>query len=258
MLQPIAMKWCSKYYLTGLYCLVCLFAKAQTANIPMLYEFVIECPLRKCDIVGNVQDSTIYIAPPKSKFTLIELKQELCIIRFTLLNTSKKISPSNFPTEDFSTYTYFSITKAQLDFKARPITRSNLDLVVGNVITPVKLRFQPFDFTKDITLGSTFGVKYAFSKKQNAAIDGLVGIGVSSLTIDSTSSRGKTTQPVDLLAFSTSLGLVVEFGNAQVGAFLGFDFISNKNQNEYNWIYRNKPWISFGLGYSIFSFNIKK
>jgi hypothetical protein len=95
-------------------------------------------------------------------------------------------------------------------------------------------------------------------KKQNAAVDGLLGIGVSSLTVDSTSSKGKTQQPVDLLAFSTSLGIVVEFGNAQVGAFLGFDFISNKNQNEYNWIYRNKPWISFGLGYSIFSFNIKK
>jgi hypothetical protein len=221
------------------------WSSAQNTAIPMLYEFVIECPLRKCDIIGNTLDSTIYVAPPKSKFTLIELKQDICIIRFTLLNASKKINQSNLPVEDYSTYTYFYITKAQLDFKARPITRSNLDLVVGNVITPVKLRFAPFDFTKDITLGSTFGVKYSFAKKQNAAVD-------------STSSQGKTQQPVDLLAFSTSLGIVIEFGNAQVGAFLGFDFISNKNQNEYNWIYRNKPWISFGLGYSIFSFNIKK
>ncbi len=208
--------------------------------------------------LATLSDSTIYVAPPKSKFTLIELKQDICIIRFTLLNTSKKINQSNLPVEDFSNYTYFYITKAQLDFKARAITRSNLDLVVGNVITPVKLRFAHFDFTKDITLGSTFGLKYSFAKKQNAAVDGLISIGVSSLTIDSTSSPGKTQQTIDLLAFSTSLGIVVEFGNAQVGAFLGFDFISNKNQNEYNWIYRNKPWISFGLGYSIFSFNIKK
>jgi hypothetical protein len=252
------MKWYSKAILFGLICFVFQWSSAQTTAIPMLYEFVIECPLRKCDIIGNTLDSTIYVAPPKSKFTLIELKQDICIIRFTLLNASKKINQSNLPIEDFSTYTYFYITKAQLDFKARAITRSNLDLVVGNVITPVKLRFAPFDFTKDITLGSTFGVKYSFAKKQNAAVDGLLGIGVSSLTIDSTSSRGKTQQPVDLLAFSTSIGLVIEFGNAQVGAFLGFDFISNKNQNEYHWIYRNKPWISFGLGYSIFSFNIKK
>ena len=252
------MKWCSKTIILGLICFVFQWSSAQNTAIPMLYEFVIECPLRKCDIIGNTLDSTIYVAPPKSKFTLIELKQDICIIRFTLLNASKKINQSNLPVEDYSTYTYFYITKAQLDFKARPITRSNLDLVVGNVITPVKLRFAPFDFTKDITLGSTFGVKYSFAKKQNAAVDGLLGIGVSSLTIDSTSSQGKTQQPVDLLAFSTSLGIVIEFGNAQVGAFLGFDFISNKNQNEYHWIYRNKPWISFGLGYSIFSFNIKK
>lgn len=252
------MKWYSKATLIGLLCYTFLHSRAQTTAIPMLYEFIIECPLRKCDIIGNPLDSTIYVAPPKSKFTLIELKQDICIIRFTLLNSSKKINQSNLPVADFSNYTYFYITKAQLDFKARAITRSNLDLVVGNVITPVKLRFSPFDFTKDITLGSTFGVKYSFAKKQNAAVDGLLGIGVSSLTIDSTSSKGKTQQPVDLLAFSTSLGIVIEFGNAQVGAFLGFDFISNKNQNEYNWIYRNKPWVSFGLGYSIFSFNIKK
>ncbi len=252
------MKWYSNAILMGFFCLAFQWISAQTTTIPMLYEFIIECPLRKCDIVGNTLDSTIYVAPPKSKFTLIELKQDICIIRFTLLNTSKKINQSNLPVEDFSNYTYFYITKAQLDFKARAITRSNLDLVVGNVITPVKLRFAPFDFTKDITLGSTFGLKYSFAKKQNAAVDGLISIGVSSLTIDSTSSQGKTQQTIDLLAFSTSLGIVVEFGNAQVGAFLGFDFISNKNQNEYNWIYRNKPWISFGLGYSIFSFNIKK
>ena len=252
------MKWCSKIVFTAFLVFAYQWSSAQTTAIPMLYEFIIECPLRKCDIIGNTLDSTIYIAPPKSKFTLIELKQDICIIRFTLLNVSKKFNQSNLPVEDFSTYTYFFISKAQLDFKARPITRSNLDLVVGNVITPVKLRFTPFDFTKDITLGSTFGVKYSFAKKQNAAVDGLLGIGVSSLTIDSTSSNGKTQQPVDLLAFSTSLGIVIEFGNAQVGAFLGFDFISNKNQNEYRWIYRNKPWISFGLGYSIFSFNIKK
>ncbi|MBP6516888.1 MAG: hypothetical protein KA242_07535, partial [Chitinophagales bacterium] len=130
------MKWYSKATLIGLLCYTFQYSRAQTTAIPMLYEFIIECPLRKCDIIGNPLDSTIYVAPPKSKFTLIELKQELCIIRFTLLNSTKKININALPVEDFSTYTYFYITKAQLDFKARPITRSNLDLVVGNVITP--------------------------------------------------------------------------------------------------------------------------
>lgn len=234
-----------------------LSAAAQSVIIPLFYEFVIECPLRKCDISGTITDTALYIAPPKSKFTLIELRNDQCVIRFTLFHTTKA-AVKNIAPEDFSTYTYYTITKAQLDFKARPITRSNIDLIVGNIITPVKLRFAPFDFTKDITLGSTFGVKYYLGKKQVAAIDGLVGIGVSTLTIDSASSRGKTLQPVDLLAFTTSAGIVLEFGNAQVGAFCGVDFISNKNQADYGWIYRNKPWISFGVGYSIFSFNIKR
>lgn len=234
------------------------WVSAQPAPIPTLYEFVIECPLRKCDIAGRVVDTTIYIAPPKAKFTLIEMIKDQCVIRFAIFNTSSRNSNKEIMAEDFTTYTYYTITKAQLDFKARPITRSNLDLVVGNVLTPVKLRFGPFDFTKDITLGSTFGLKYTLGKRQSAAVAGLLGIGVSTLSIDSLSSRGKTTRAVELLAFTASLGVVLEFGNAQVGVFSGLDFISNANQARYDWIYRNKPWVSFGLGYSIFSFNIKK
>lgn len=239
-----------------------IFSKAQSYSDPTktnrFYEFVIECPMYKCNINGQVLDSSILVAPPHSKFTLIDMKQDICVIRFTLFQNTKNNKSSNFDSEDFTNYTYFLITKAQLDFKANAITKSNVDLVVGNVLTPLKLRFKPFDFTKDISIGTTFGVKYAIGEKKNTAVDALIGIGISTLTIDSVSSRGKTLSNVDLLAFTPSIGLVIEFGNAQIGFFAGFDFISNANQTKYEWIYKNKPWVSFGLGYSIFSFNIKK
>lgn len=221
------------------------------------YEFGIECPMYKCDIRGKIIDSTLLIAPPQAKFLIVDFLNDYCIIRFTLLPQQHKVIKNNFyNTDDITTYIYFLITKAQIDFKAYPIVKSNIDLLVGNIFTPIKLRFNPFDFSKDISVGTTFGVKYQLKEKQNTAIDALFGLGISTLTIDSFSSRGKVSN-ADLLSFSPSIGFVLEFGNAQIGLFFGYDFISNANQKRYEWIYKNKPWLSFGIGYSLFSFNVK-
>ncbi len=222
-----------------------------------LYEFLVECPIYKCNIIGKIIDTTLLVAPPKSKFMLVDVRQDLCVIRFTFLNKKK---PNNklSSVEDYTTYTYYSITKAQLDFKAAMVKKSDIDLVVGTIITPIKLRFGPFDFSKDISVGSTFGVKYTLNQDKQAALDFLIGVGVSSVTVDSFSTRGKTQKLQELLAFTPSFGVVIEMGNAQVGIFTGFDFISNANEIKYGWIYQAKPWVSFGIGYSMFSFNLKK
>lgn len=235
----------------------CFCVNAQVQEIPRLYEFLIECPMQKCNIMGEVSDSTVYVAPSKSKFTLVDMKYGQCIISFTLLNNAQRNSFKSVMAEDISSYTYFTISQSQLDFKAKAITRSDISLIVGSIFTPIKLRFEPFDFTKDISVGTTFGIKYALGHRRDTAIDGLVGIGLSTLTIDSITSQGTILYPADLLAFTISYGLVVEFGNAQVGVFSGFDFLSYRDQAKYMWIYRNKPWLSFGVGFSIFSFNVK-
>ena len=231
---------------------------ADKLNDSKYFQFVIECPMYKCDINGKVIDSTLLIAPPNAKFILVEQHNTYCIIRFTLLPTNKKIKTSFYSTDDFTTYTYFLITKAQLDFKADKIQQADIQLLVGNIFTPIKLRFKPFDFSKDISVGTTFGLKYAFHEKQNTAVDALMGIGISSIIIDSFSVQHPIAGASDLLSFTLSYGIVLEFGNAQIGIFSGLDFISNANQQQYDWIYKNKPWISFGIGYSLFSFNVKK
>ena len=231
----------------------------QTTNDKnRLYEFLVECPIYKCNIIGKIIDTTLLIAPPKSKFMLVDMKQDQCIIRFTVLNKKKSLSNKSFSLEDYTTYTYYSITKAQLDFKASTVKKSDIDLVVGTVITPIKLRYNPFDFSKDISIGTTFGVKYTLNQEKQAAVDCLIGVGISSVSVDSFATHGRTIKNVDLLAFTSSIGIVLELGNAQVGVFLGFDFISNENKIKYDWIYQGKPWVSFGIGFSMFSFNLKK
>ncbi|MFA9214554.1 MAG: hypothetical protein ACEQSR_12015, partial [Candidatus Methylacidiphilales bacterium] len=183
-------------------------SSAQSINDKIrLYEFLVECPIYKCNIVGKIIDTSLLIAPPKSKFMLVDVKQDLCVIRFTFLNKKKPNNKTN-GIEDYTTYTYFLITKAQLDFKASMVKKSDIDLVVGTIITPIKLRFGPFDFSKDISVGSTFGVKYTLNQDKQAALDFLIGVGVSSVTIDSFSTRGKTLKAQDLLAFTPSFGVV--------------------------------------------------
>jgi hypothetical protein len=224
------------------------------------YEFLVECPIYKCNITGKIIDTALLVAPPNSKFILVDMKQDQCIIRFTMFSNNKKTNNKKSYTsiEDYTSYTYFTITKAQLDFKAVLIKKSDIDLVVGTIITPIKLRFSPFDFSKDISVGSTFGIKYNLNQDKQSAVAFLIGTGISSISVDSFSTHGRTQKSADLLAFTPSIGGVIEMGNAQVGIFLGVDFISNVNQLKYDWIYQGKPWLSFGIGYSMFSFNLKK
>jgi hypothetical protein len=78
------------------------------------------------------------------------------------------------------------------------------------------------------------------------------------VSLDSFSTSGKIRNRQEALAFTPSMGVMIEFGNAQVGIFTGIDMLSSSNSSFDTYIYKNKPWISIGLGYSIFSASSKK
>lgn len=245
------MRW--KLILSSLFFLIQISLFGQSANQNRYFEFVVECPIYKCNILGKQVDTAMYIAPPESKFMVVDLKGDQYIIRFTLSNSNQKIISSNF-----SSLSYYTITKAQLDFKSKPYKQTQIDFVVGSIITPIKLRLKPFDFSKDLTIGSSFGVKQTIDANKQLSFHYIVGFGISTATLDSASTRGKTIKTVDLLAFTPSVGFLLEAGSAQIGVFLGLDYLSNTNNIKYDWVYQGKPWVSFGIGYSLLTFNMKK
>jgi len=217
------------------------------------YEFILECPMYRCDVEGTKLDNERITAQIGSKFLLIEVKKDTCIIRFLINTKRNKKKRLDFSGDDIEYYKYFRITKAQLDYKSIPSNTQKYAFTLGTVITPIKLRFSPFDFSKDFTVGSTFGIKYTKSDFAPVSFSALLGIGVSSITLDSFYTAGRIRSKQETLAFSPSLGLMLEFGNAQVGLFTGIDMLSGNNPNTEAFIYRNEPWISVGLGYSIFT-----
>ncbi len=227
------------------------FTKKQYA-----YKFAVECPIQKCTINGKKVDSLELIAPANSKFLLVDAKGDNYIIRFFV--TDNKARKKTHYYEEYSAYTYYLISKFQLDFKAFPLGSSDYDLVFGSVYTPIKVRSKPFDFSKDFTVGSTFGLRRNLDREKQLGVDLLIGMGLSSVSLDSFSTSGKLAKPLDVLAFTPALGLVAEIGNAQVGIFCSTDLLNSQNGVKYDWIYQGRLWWSFGIGYSLISFGVKK
>jgi len=150
-------------------------------------------------------------------------------------------------------------------FITRPQNRPFSGTSITGGVTIMPFKFRPrikmdsekggFEFSKDIQLGLTGGIKQRISHYNPYYLNALINIGISSVTMDSYNTLGKITTSTDIAALTFAYGFVLDFNKIQLGIFAGTDNVSDRNRND--WIYQGKLWWSIGFGYSIFSVSTK-
>lgn len=124
------------------------------------------------------------------------------------------------------------------------------EFVVGALALPAKLRFSPFNFSGNISLGPSLAWRWRKSATRDYHMGVIASVGTSSVQLTEANTDSAVTAATDRAAYYLAVGVMAEFGPTQVGFFLGTDLINDPNQDD--WIYQGKPWFSIGIGAAIF------
>lgn len=247
------------------------------------------------DTIKNGDQSVMQSAPGGSKFTIVNTVGDNYVIRFwiwkhdssttNLRSNTRPLAPAvDAPKRDqkeynqnlnrylnndkytrlnvnlnegpIDNYRFFLISKTTLNLFAEVLV-SRLSPTYGSAVLPFKLRdHNGADFTKDLAISGIGGVRWIASSKHDISLSLLVGIGISSVVVDS--SNSKITGSEDRAALTLSYGLVLGWKGLQFGVFSGFDWLSKRNSDA--WVYHDKVWFGFGIGASIYAddYNKKK
>lgn len=144
------------------------------------------------------------------------------------------------------------------DFKEPAIVKRyktgihNLKANVGVLVLPIKFRPSlgdaAFNFVTDFNLGTSVGCSFRVTHYKPNYITIAGFLGVTNVGVDSATTKGYITQPdINLPAFTPGFAIIGEFTNFQVGFVIGGDFVGGTAGQK--WMYNERIWYSFGLGY---------
>lgn len=236
------------------------FSQATTNGIngPSTFQFElqVEAPIYHADILGRQLDTTVYIAPKGAVFYKIGTKGSNVIIRFWVWkNDTTLMEQLNYVADESNIIRnkYFLLSLDEFNAKAIPRYNKQPSFTLGAAAIPLRIRSNPFDYSGDFSFGTSFGAKFPLADYQDISLNLTGGLHLTSITLDSLDTNGKvrSTASTTTAALTPLLGAVFEFSKAQVGFYLGWDFINGVQQK--NWIYQGKPWFSIGAGISLFN-----
>lgn len=241
---------------TLLFLCLAMITNAQLKDLDTRF-FQMKFPtiVTECDIDGKAKSATLVTAE-KAKFTIVGETNTHYIVMFWEYSESDPnyglFNKDTSTTKQANNDKYFLIPTDKLKTFAVGIYREKFQYTLGTVVVPVKLRFAPtFDFSKDFALGLSLGAKFRTSQHRKEYIVPVLFSTITSITLDSLTTAGRVNKRRDEAGYSAGIGLVFEFEEGQIGAFLGYDHISKLADT--NWQFHGKPWLSIGVGYSIFS-----
>ena len=147
---------------------------------------------------------------------------------------------------------FFLISKDEFLTYAEEYTKtSKFEFSFGTFTYPFKFRPQKSYFTSNLSLGSSVAGKYQLNK--NNSIGVIIGLSLSSVTLDSASTKGVVKTSTDRPALTPSIGAVYAYKNINFTLGWGWDFINRPSPVERSWIYHGKNWIGFGIGINLFN-----
>ncbi len=118
---------------------------------------------------------------------------------------------------------------------------------------PGELKKKYFDFQGSVNAGFNAGVSLNLNKRrgpQKDFVNFLGGVGLSSVPVDSFSTKGLIKQSTNAAAVSLNGAIIYQRNNLQAGLFFGIDNLAGELGRQ--WIYKNDVWMGFGVGISLF------
>jgi hypothetical protein len=232
------------------------------------YKLTSDVILPECDIHGIPLSNGAKLCPYGGKFSIVDKKDEntfvlvfwdwysLVALESTKANNTTldadremKARRYNYNTDSPGSEKdrYFLITKDQVANYASEL-HSFLSPTYGAILLPVRYRPQTGLMSKDISIGGTGGVRHELTPGLSLAV--MTGLAVTSTTVDSVSTEGRLKKATEQGSATVPLGVMVQWDNVQFAVMTGWDFLFN---NDMGWRYQGKPWLSLGIGLSLFT-----
>ncbi|WP_452218689.1 hypothetical protein [Lacinutrix undariae] len=261
-----------------------LFSQDNDDNVYYLTR-TISLPRYNIDKATTMDDSMSIIAQKDWRFVIDHSDANGVIIRFlkwkkgnskniTVYATMSSVkvgdsernkTPSNDTVliEQINYY-YLSNADHENHYKVYVNENPRLSFVTGAITVPIKIRpgsdalddegnkLRPFDFTGDVNIGLSVGLRFRVDSKGKSFIIPSVGINLTSVSIDETTVKNDIiSSKTNASSLTPFVGLIGEYDNFQIAALVGWDRLSGKMGE--NWLYQGKPWFGIGLGYNVFN-----
>ncbi len=232
------------------------------------YVFNTDVPVELYDFIENNPADFRFMARRGQVFTVHSVQRNRIVIRFWRFrrsnhDTAQRLNlgyedefPVSYRYIDSATNGhYFSISPTEFNAYCSVYHPRTHSFTWGLLLMPVKLRFGNnaggiMAFSNNYTLGTSAGYELALHGRLPRSISLLGTVGISSVTLDSSDTRGFQPQSVTAAAFTWGVGLVYAHQSMQVGIFTGRDYVGGNTGK--HWLYQGKQWLSVGIGLALF------
>lgn len=241
--------------------MILLYVNSNAQQDPRVGVHVFNIPisLDKCDRNGKSFQSQ-EIMERDWEFTIENVVGTDYIIQVSEFTSGEDIETQNVKTfqDTHGKNIYFKLSIDNYKAYAERLKPSG-SFIVGASTTLLKIRPGNkkegnekiySEFGNDFNVGLTAGWKFNPNRHHDFSASGVVGLAFSSIKVTPQTTRNYIELEAVQSCVTPSAGIIFEYNKFQFAAFTGIDVMFG--EIGHYWIYRNRPWVGIGFGYSIF------